>query len=61
LIKSIFKGIKDIDLRYLSAGKYSLKTESEDPKTADQKLTDLIRGIEKKAKKQGMEFSIGKK
>jgi translation initiation factor 2 alpha subunit (eIF-2alpha) len=60
-IKKILGKIKEAEVKYISAGKYSLKTESSDPKKADQKLTETIKDIEKKAKKQGMEFSIIKK
>lgn len=60
-IKSLLLDIQDIRIRYLSAGKYSLETESKDIKTADQKITRAIENLEKKAKKQKLEFSIIKK
>lgn len=58
LIKDILGKIKGAEVKYLSAGKYTLKTESGDLKTADNKLKEIIKEIEKKAKKQGMEFSM---
>jgi translation initiation factor 2 subunit 1 len=58
LIKEILGDVKDIDIKYVSAGKYSLKTESENKKNADKKLKELIDNIEKNAKKIGAEFSI---
>ena len=61
LIKEILGKIKDIEISYISAGKYLLKTESSDPKTADNKLKELIADIEKKAKQKGMEFSVKEK
>lgn len=60
-IKSILGGIGDTDIRYLSAGRYSLKREDADLKEADQKLREIIEMIEKKAKKSGVDFSIVKR
>ena len=60
-IRDLLTDIQDIVVRYLSAGKYSLETESKDIKTADQKLTKALEELEKKAKKQKVEFSIIKK
>ena len=61
MIKNIFEKINDIEIKYLSAGKYSLKKEAEDAKEADQKLREILETIEKKAKSHGMDFSIIKK
>lgn len=58
LIKDILGKIQDIDVRYVSAGKYSIKTESENKKNADKKLKEMTDNVEKKAKKVGVEFSI---
>jgi len=55
------KSSEEAEIKYLSAGKYSIKTESRDPKTADNKLKEIIKDIEKKAKEQGMEFSVKEK
>src|SRR3989344_2810183 len=56
LIKNILtaKKIRDeeINVSYLAAGRYIIKTESSDPKTADNKLKEIIAEIEKQAKKQ---------
>ena len=60
-IKEILGKIKDIEIKYISGGKYSLRTESEDPKKADNHLQEILKDIEKKAKKQDMKFSILKK
>ncbi len=58
LIKDILKDLKEIKVKYISAGHYTFETESEDAKTADNKLRDILSEIERKAKKQGVEFSI---
>ncbi len=46
------------EIKYISAGKYSIKIESEDIKSADNKLKEITSEIEKKAKKNNAEFSI---
>ena len=56
LIKELLQDITQAEVKYLSAGKYSIKIESNDIKKADQKLKELIEDIEKKAKKKGIEF-----
>lgn len=61
LIKEIFRDIKEAEIKYISAGKYTLKTEANDPKTADNKLKEIIEKIEKQAKQQGAEFSVKEK
>ena len=58
LIKNILKNTNETEIKYLSAGRYTLKTESTDPKTADKKLKKMINEIETKAKEQGMKFDI---
>ena len=60
-IKDLLSDIQDIGVKYIAAGRYSLKTESKDIKTADQNLTKTLEELEKKARKQKIEFSIIKK
>ena len=60
-IKDILKKIKDVDTRYISAGKYSIKTESENAKEADNKLKKIISDIEKEAKQKNISFSMNLK
>ena len=60
-IKDLLSDIQDVGVKYIAAGRYSLKTESKDIKTADQNLTKTLEELEKKAKKQKVEFSIVKK
>lgn len=52
---------KNAKIKYLAAGKYTIKTESTDLKKADKKLKEILNKIEKKAKKQGAEFQIKEK
>lgn len=61
VIKSILNNMGNIEVKYISAGKYLLRVESEDVKKSDNELRDMLLEIEKKAKKSGAEFSIIKK
>lgn len=58
LLKEILGNIKDIEIKTISAGKYSLKKESEDLKKTDNDLKNTILEIESKSKKYGMQFSM---
>lgn len=58
LIKNILGNIKDMEIKYLSAGRYSLRTTSSNPKQADNRLKEIFSQIEKEAKKKGVEFSV---
>lgn len=51
----------NVDVKYISAGKYALKTETEDVKKADNEMKSLLDNLEKEAKAAGAEFSILKK
>jgi translation initiation factor 2 alpha subunit (eIF-2alpha) len=61
LVKEILGNIKDIEIKTISAGKYSLKKESEDLKKADNELKNTILEIENKARKNNMQFSVKEK
>ncbi len=61
LIKKILGKINGIDIKYLAAGRYSIKAESDDIKKADNKLREIIFDIEKIAKENRVEFSIKEK
>ena len=61
IIKNLFEKIEDIEIKYLSGGRYSLKKEGDDIKQVDQKLKEILEIIEKSAKKAGADFSIIKK
>jgi len=60
LIKELFSKIKlkDYDLKYISAGKYSLRKETSDLKKADKEVTKALEELELFAKKNSMEISI---
>jgi translation initiation factor 2 alpha subunit (eIF-2alpha) len=58
IIKNILEKIKGIEIKYISAGHYSLKSESLDIKSADNLLKNIISEIEKLSKKEGIEFNI---
>ena len=57
-IKNIHNNIKNAEIKYISAGRYSVKTESENLKKTDKMLKEITNEIEKRAKKFGAEFSI---
>lgn len=61
LIKKILGHIKEAKIRYISAGKYSIKTESESMKNADKKLKDILNEIEKNSKKEKILFEMKEK
>ncbi len=61
LIKKIFKDITNTEIKYISAGRYVLQTESTDIKTADKNLKEILKNIEKKAKEKNISFSIKEK
>ncbi len=56
-IKSLFESVqKNVEVLYISGGKYTLKVESSDLKKADNELNEVINEIEKKSKRLGIEF-----
>ncbi len=58
LIKELLGIFKEITIKYISAGRYLLEMETEDAKTADKKLKEMIESCEKSCKKAGVEFSV---
>ncbi len=60
-IKDVLGKIEGAEVRYLSAGRYSLRREDEDAKEGDQKLREILEIIEKKAKTGNLDFIIVKK
>ncbi|NCN86616.1 hypothetical protein GW932_02185 [archaeon] len=58
LIKKLLENIDGIEIKYLAAGKYSLKREDENIKLADNKLKEAITLIEEEAKKEGIDFKL---
>ena len=61
LIKELLGNLKEVEIKYISAGKYSIKIEKDDIKTADNKLKEILKDTEEKAKKAGFEFSVKEK
>ena len=57
-IKEILGNAKDIEIKYISAGNYSIKKESEDAKSADTQIKDFLSKVEKTAKQKNMIFSV---
>ncbi len=57
-VKSILGKAEGVEVKYISAGRYSLKSEAGDIKTADTVLKNILSEIEKAAKKEGAEFSV---
>ena len=51
----------DGEVNYISAGRYLIKSEAGDIKSADSKFRKITEELEKNAKKEGMEFSIKEK
>ena len=51
LIKELLANLKNIEIKYISTGRYSVKVEAEDIKTADNKLKEILKDIEEKSKR----------
>ena len=60
LIKELLGNIKNVELKYISAGKYSIKIEDDSLKVADNKFKEISEEIEKKSRKLGVEFNLKK-
>jgi translation initiation factor 2 alpha subunit (eIF-2alpha) len=61
ILKSVLENPGEIEVKYLSAGRYSLKIETDDGKKGDQKLKIFLEGVEKKAKEKGAQFELKEK
>ncbi len=61
LIKNILGSIKDVEIKYISAGKYSIKAESDNPKDADKKIKETTSKIEKASKQKGLSLNVKEK
>ncbi len=61
LIKDILTKIKDAEIKYISAGRYSIKKESTDPKETDHKLREILLNVNKISKEKGANFEIREK
>lgn len=58
LIKSVLENPGQIEIVYISAGKYSLKLETEDGKKGEQELKTFLDKVEKKSKETGIQFEL---
>lgn len=61
LIKELLEDLKEVEIKYISAGKYSVKIQADDIKTADNRLKEILKNLEEKAKKAGFEFFVKEK
>lgn len=61
IIKKLLGDQKEIEVKYISAGRYFLVKESDNLKKADNFLKEIIEELEKEAKKNKVEFSIKEK
>lgn len=61
LIKEILEKIKEAEIKYLAAGRYVLKTESENPKEAENLVRGITEILEKNCKEKQISFSIKEK
>ncbi|MFQ5531572.1 MAG: hypothetical protein ACE5ES_03070 [Candidatus Nanoarchaeia archaeon] len=50
--------LKDVEIKYISAGNYSLKKESDNLKKADQELRIVLDDLEKQAKQKGLILTV---
>ena len=56
IIKNILGKKDDAEIRYVAAGKYSIKVEDETTKKAGQRINEIFLDIEKEAKDKGIEI-----
>lgn len=55
-IKETLEKIKNAEIKYISAGRYSIKVESDDMKKAGNQIKEIIKELEKEAKKGDLEL-----
>ena len=60
-IKKILSPLKKVEIKYISAGRYSMKKESDNPKSADNKIKEALKELEAQSKKHGFEFKVKEK
>lgn len=58
LIKNLLKILKEFEIKYIAAGRYVVKKESEDLKKENKEIHSKFQEIEKEAKRKNIEFSI---
>ena len=57
LIKKVLSEIKNVQINYISAGRYSISAEDDDIKKADKTIKEALSEIEKKSKKNNIDFT----
>lgn len=57
LIKKLLGDNKEVEIKYIAAGKYSIKREDSDIKNAAMKIKEIVENIEKAAKKENIEIA----
>ncbi len=60
-IKKLLENKPEVEIKYISAGKYSIKSEQDTIKNADKKIQEIFNELEKQTKKEGMVFEIKEK
>jgi translation initiation factor 2 alpha subunit (eIF-2alpha) len=60
-IKNVLENSGNISIQYLSAGKYSLRIETDDGKKGEQEINMFLTKVEKKTKEKGVQFEIKEK
>jgi translation initiation factor 2 alpha subunit (eIF-2alpha) len=61
IIKDLLSSFKNVEIKYLAAGKYSIISEGEDKKVADNKIRLVFEALLEKSKKGLVEFSFKEK
>ena len=57
LIKELLGNSKEVEIKYIAAGKYSIKREDSDIKQAAMKIKEVVEGIEAAGKENGVEIN----
>ncbi len=58
IIKNLLNIDEDIEVKYIAAGRYTLKKESSEAKKADSLLKEVISNLEKNAKKEDVSLEV---
>jgi len=58
LIRETLGSIKGVEIKYLAAGKYSIKKEGENLKKADTEIREIIENLESQSKEKGFEIKL---
>lgn len=61
ILKETLRELKNIEIKYISAGKYLLKTESDNIKLADNNIKEAIQEIQKRTKGKKIELILEEK